>query len=360
MYRQRVGGLLDQPDRARRHPGLGAGPQAAHLLLRRLRHLGAAGSRGPGGRDQQATRWPAGRLWEVQGDSRFGDVAMGNETQRMLDSFGAADVVVHTVDVTGLTADADVSSFGRGVAVGTGARDSLASIAAIVGRPLHQGANDLSTGLDDILESTRVHYLLAFEPGERSGAGRSHRIEVKARTKGLQVSHRTRTRSPRPIRCSPQMARRLQAGEAIAKGMSGGEIAMQMLALPYRTEAGILMIPVVAHVPAEALLGGRSRPWAEARSVRLCHRRARALRGHRGLPGPARPRPLGSAARGAGASDPDGLRRASGEAQRQVAHPGRRDGSDRHPDAWRPRYPASTREISCSILPCSCRTPMSG
>jgi hypothetical protein len=99
--------------------------------------------------------------------------------------------------------------------------------------------------------------VLAFEPldpGKRPE--RLRRIEVRVKGRGLEVSHRKGYVVPDPKQDLPAGTGQLQAGEMIAKGLSGGPIALRALAVPYRDATGALSLPLVLEIDGRALLGG--------------------------------------------------------------------------------------------------------
>jgi len=201
-----------------------------------------------------------GRLWEVESDAYFGDASIRDQVRRALGELQISDVVIDCVDLAGLAASADGSTFGRGPS-GDPGRGSLAMLADVSGGRLIKNTNDLLIGLDEILESTRRYYLLAFEPGSGSTPrpGKEHRIEVKVHGRGHQVSYRSRYRVPEPYPSRPDLAKRLEAADVIAKGMNGGPLSMEVLAVPYRDPSGRITLPVLAQVAARPLLEGGKR-----------------------------------------------------------------------------------------------------
>jgi hypothetical protein len=70
---------------------------------------------------------------------------------------------------------------------------------------------------------------------------------------GLEVSHRAGyvIRDPK---ATPASVTQLQAAEVIAKGLSGGALRLQALAVPYRGLKGELSLPVVLEIDGESLL----------------------------------------------------------------------------------------------------------
>jgi hypothetical protein len=95
--------------------------------------------------------------------------------------------------------------------------------------------------------------VLAIEPVAK-GPGKFHRLKVKVKGRGLEVSHRAGYLEPTAVNADAQ-TRRMQAAEAIAKGITGGEIVLNVVAVPYRDAQGKVTLPVVLEVDGGSLIG---------------------------------------------------------------------------------------------------------
>jgi len=197
----------------------------------------------------------SGRIWEVQTDRYFGDAAARSSLDRLFKSVAATDSVIHTVDATGLSAGAGVAEalpqpVGRG-------RDTLAQLALNTGGRFVGDSNDLKAGLVGLLEASRQYYVLAFEPLDPKGKpDRLRRLKVRVRGDGLSVSHRRGYVIADPKRELSPASAALQAAEAIAKGLSGGAIALGAVAVPYRNAKGGLSLPVILQIDGRTLAEG--------------------------------------------------------------------------------------------------------
>ena len=189
-----------------------------------------------------------GRLWEVQSENRFGDTQVREEMTRTLRAFSAADAVVHTVDLSGLSARGDASQ-GPGEPIRRSGQESLAEIANLSGGRLFKDANDLGQALREISEMSRRYYLLAFEPPATRGAGRFHKLRVRlAQRRDVTLSHRTGYFERAAEYEHTALSRRFEAAEVVAKGMPESDLAVRVLGVPHRTAAGIAAFSFVVEV----------------------------------------------------------------------------------------------------------------
>jgi hypothetical protein len=115
-----------------------------------------------------------------------------------------------------------------------------------------QPTNDFSRAFDEVDAVSRHYYVLAFEPADPAPKGGKPRtLKVRARRDGLRVSHRPQYVVPAAV--PDQKAVQLMAAEAIAKGLTGGRVALDVVALPYRDRDGKATIPAVLRIDGEAL-----------------------------------------------------------------------------------------------------------
>jgi VWFA-related protein len=196
-----------------------------------------------------------GRLWEVQSDRYFGDSTTRGSLDKLFQTLAATDTVIHSVDVGGMAASTAVD---QNLPVRTGqGRDTLAQFAENTGGRFVKDANDLSAGLHEILDASSHYYVLAFEPVDAAkNPDRFRKLKVRVKRDGLAVSYRRGYVIPDPKRDTVAATGQLQAAEAIAKGLSGGPIALRAVAVPYRDARGSLALPVILEIDGAALLSG--------------------------------------------------------------------------------------------------------
>jgi VWFA-related protein len=210
-----------------------------------------------GAERQEAARAVAeSRLWEVQSDAYFGDASARGRLDELFRRLGASDAVIHSVDIGGLEAGADVADATR-TQVGRG-RESLAQIASGSGGMFLKDVNDVGGALRDIMDASRHFYVLGFAPGDEGKPGRFRKLSVKVKRPGLKVSHRAGYLVPDPKATPDPNVARLQAADAIAKGLSGGAFGLHVLAVPIEPPAAATtrQLPVALQVDGETLLEG--------------------------------------------------------------------------------------------------------
>jgi VWFA-related protein len=257
LYRQRVDAFLGGLDRLARMLDSVQGRKQVILLSAGFDSTVLGGAQG-----QEATEASQasvqGRLWDVQSDRYFGDATARQKLDDLFQSLAASDTVIHSVDVTGLAAGGQVDEAVPGWRPGQG-RDTLAQFAANSGGRFIKDANNLGTGLAEVLDASSHYYVLAFEPVDPgSKRDRLRKLKVRVLRPGLEVSHRRGYVLPGPKREVDPAARQLQAAEAIAKGLSGGPIALRAVAV--RIAAPARIVPVVLETGAPCSADDRRRP----------------------------------------------------------------------------------------------------
>jgi VWFA-related protein len=206
-----------------------------------------------------------GRIWDVQSERYFGDATARSLLKQVFDALAASDTVIHTVDVTGLSAGGSVGTADDpprpidGSREPTSGRDTLALLANNTGGRFVHDANDLVAGLREVLDATRYYYVLAFEPADDRVTGKLRKLTVDVKGKGLSVSHRAGYVLPDPAHARDSASWRVQAAETIAKGLTGGALVLRAVAVPYRNENGDTRLPVVLQIDGRSLsaAGGR-------------------------------------------------------------------------------------------------------
>jgi VWFA-related protein len=203
--------------------------------------------------DSSARTSPMGAFEQSRRD-QLGAYAVRDRMSRLYRSAGVSDVVVHTIDLRGIEGDTDVSSpSGRDAGRGEG-QLALAALADNTGGVRIRATNDFGAALREMDAVSRHYYVLAFQPADPAPpAGRARDLKVRVKRNGLLVSHRAAYAIPKPSPAADASAVRLAAAEAIAKGLSGGRVGLQLVALPYRDGKGRDAVPAVLYLDGNAL-----------------------------------------------------------------------------------------------------------
>lgn len=254
LYRQRIESFLSGVEQLVRTLDSIQGRKQLILLSAGFDSTVTGGAQGQE-KAEASSAVESGRLWEVPSDRHFGDAAARGALDRLFKAVAATDTVIHTIDVTGLSAGAAVDQAQPRTPTGRG-RDTLAELAANTGGRFVGDSNDLQRGLAEILESSRHYYVLAFEPpDEKSKPDRMRSLKVRVRRGGLDVSHR-RGYSLATAGTGIPLSGSLRAAEAIAKGLSGGTVPLRGLAVPYRNVSGEHSLAVILQIDGRALARG--------------------------------------------------------------------------------------------------------
>ena len=179
---------------------------------------------------------------------------------------GRADVVIHTVDLNGITEAVELTGQVSSNDIGevsprprmprsreSPGRGTLIALSLKTGgRPIPPG-NDFKMLFREVDRVSRHSYVIAFEALEaEGGSDRPRNLKVRVRRRGLTVSHRPEYSTSAPRATSASSAEG-QAREAIAKGLSGGPLRLRLTTLPYRDPAGKQSVNAVLQIGGAAL-----------------------------------------------------------------------------------------------------------
>ena len=169
-----------------------------------------------------------------------------------------SDCTVYPIDLSGLKVEAD-ANLGPDVH----GEDALFAFANGTGGEMLKNSNDFDRQMRRITEKTSLTYVLTFRPTKRSGDGAFHRLKVRARVRGAQVSARAGYYETRLFRSFNPLERSLSAADIITHEKKASDFPMEVLALAVEGEP-LSRVPVVLEVPGEELLR-----TASGRSLRL-------------------------------------------------------------------------------------------
>lgn len=195
----------------------------------------------------------SGRIQFVDNDARYGNTGLQKDVSRMLEEFRRADCVIQAVDVGGLRNNADASG-----KASTNGQESLFYLANETGGELFKDANDLGGQLDRVLTRTSVTYLLSFQRSDlkHDGAYRRLRVKVKDSPQGTRVSYRSGYYAPRPFKDLDPLEKTLLAANGLINTSERRDVAIGVLAAPFRANEAQAYVPVIIEVDGRTLLGG--------------------------------------------------------------------------------------------------------
>ena len=214
---------------------------------------------GEEGSDRRATSLSIveGRLWEVDGQSRYGDSRLREAFADATRSLARADAVVHSVDVTGLGSDTSLARAtpvtDPGRAAGVSGREALNYLSGETGGRFFKDANDLGPVLAEMLEMTSRYYVLGFQPGREKGPGAHHRIRVKVARRAVKLSHRPGyfEREGGPGRALLQ--RQFEAAQLVMTGSGPNDLDFTSLCLPFPRAGERQTLGLVLQLPRGSL-----------------------------------------------------------------------------------------------------------
>ena len=200
-----------------------------------------------------------GRLWEVDGQNRYGDMRVREALKDALHNLSNADTVVHAIDVTGLGKD---SSLTRQVAAqdpqrAVSGRESLNMIASETGGRFFKDTNDLSAVMREMADMTSRYYVLGFQPAGAKGPGAYHKVKVKVARKGTRLSHRSGYYERVPVASQTTLQRQFEAAQLVMTGVGPNDLAFSALCFPFPAAGAEQPLGVVVQVPKEVL------PWGD-------------------------------------------------------------------------------------------------
>lgn len=192
-----------------------------------------------------------GEIWKIDSDARFSNSATRGFLVDTMASFRRSDVVLHTVDISGLRADSEV-----GYRAGSGT-DALFTIANETNGDLIRNANRLSGALKQLTDRTALVYVLAFQLKSLDKPGTFHELKVKVNVPTSKVTFRSGYYEPRPYRSLSPIERMLASGDLLTGGGTT-QLPVHMLVAPFASGGKVSQIPVILEIPGKSLLEGET------------------------------------------------------------------------------------------------------
>jgi VWFA-related protein len=191
-----------------------------------------------------------GNFGMVDLDDTFGNTQLQNEIMVMLEGFRRADCIFQVVDISGIRADLPAEHRQRRVN-----DEVLFLIANETGGRLYEDDNDFRHQLGTVLERSDVTYVLTFRPKDIAFDGAHHQLRVRANApRGARLSHRTGYYAPRPFGELHPLEKNLLASDLIAAAAPKSDLAVNVLAAPFRANEESAYVPVIIEVPGLDLL----------------------------------------------------------------------------------------------------------
>lgn len=198
-----------------------------------------------------------GETWKIDSDVRFGSSATRGFLTSALAGFRRSDVILNTVDISGLRADSDVT---RRATSGT---DALFTMANETNGDFIRNANQLGTEVTKLVERTALVYILAFQPTNLSKPGSFHELSVKVKVPTSKISLRSGYYEPRPYRTLSPIERMLASGDLLAAGGGSSQIPVRMLSAPFSSDGKVAQVPVILEIPGKPLIEGDTSPMSQ-------------------------------------------------------------------------------------------------
>lgn len=193
-----------------------------------------------------------GRFTEIDLEHRSANAPLQRHLEDTVSLLRRSDCTVYPIDLAGLKlgGDANLGPEAHG-------EDALFAFANGTGGEVLKNTNDFERQMRRIAEKTSLTYVLTFRPTKRSGQGAFHRLKVRVKSKGAQVSARAGYYETRLFRALNPLERSLSAADVITHEKKESSFPMELLAMALPGQP-LARVPVVLEVSGEELLRGVS------------------------------------------------------------------------------------------------------
>jgi VWFA-related protein len=188
-----------------------------------------------------------GQIWKVDNDTRMGSTATRSFIEGSMALFRRADVVLNSVDISGLRAENEVTSrTGKGT-------DALYTMANESNGDLIRNANQLSGELQKMVDRTALVYILAFQPS-LSKPGEFHELKVKVNAPTSKIVCRSGYYEPKLYKNLSPIEKALASGDLLTGGGGPSQLNLHMITAPFAAGAKVAQVPVVLEIAGKSLL----------------------------------------------------------------------------------------------------------
>lgn len=200
----------------------------------------------------QADAVASGEVWNVDSDSRYGNVEATNRLRDMATLFKRSDVVLHAIDIKGLRSDVDAAAGLKG-----SSSEGLYLLSSSTGGELFKNQNDISGNFNRLLKQQEVVYVIGFHApqGGKPGEFRPLKVQLK-NVPGARVSHRAGYYAAGGSLSPVEQA--LSAVDVMMTDVPRDEVKFTALAAPFPTGTEKVQVPVVIEVPGPDFIQGAS------------------------------------------------------------------------------------------------------
>ncbi len=188
-----------------------------------------------------------GESYLINTEQRFGRIELRGLLMDGLKRAAGSDVVIHTLDVSGLGGEA------RGEPGRTegGGQDTLFLMATETGGTFYKNVNDFRKPLQRILKETSAFYLLGFHPRDLQRKGRFRTIDVEVKRPEVRVSARRGYYEPNPKDKLSASERAFQLVEYVSKDILSDDVFFDTLVSVYPGQGSLARVAVFLKFPGK-------------------------------------------------------------------------------------------------------------
>ncbi len=200
-------------------------------------------------------------LPEILGDPEVGSPehpAIAPLMAEMFRAFKASGWKLQAVDISGVP-----DPFGGGLPGDGGpttvgfASGPLVNTAKGTGGDVYENFNDIALATRQVIEKTRITYLLTFAIANPPDDGKFHRLEVRLKgpaKRGVRLVHRDGYYNQRPLTERTTLERRLDLAQEVLGDTVGGDFEAHTLVVPFAPRQGVGRVAVWLEVLGPAIL----------------------------------------------------------------------------------------------------------